>query len=102
MMSHYFCHRLSFGSTAQALAVLALSGRVSPCTAAGPLIAGSRLAQLLPAVQVLTAAQAVRLTPVARAADPDAAPTASAVKLPIGSLHPRPPQHWTAPGEAGI
>ncbi len=99
-MSHYFCRGLQ--SAALTLAVSALARRMIPRATAAPLIAGRCLAQLLLAVQVLAAAQAVRLTPVARATDPDGDPAAPAVKQPKGSLHPRPPQHWTAPGEAGI
>jgi len=98
MMSHYFCRDLPLQSSALTLAVSALSRRVSPRATAAPLVTGRCLAQLLPAVHVLAAPRAVRLSPVARATDSDGAPTVPAVKHPIGSFHPRPPQHWTAPG----
>ena len=100
MMSHYFCRELPLQSSALTLAVSALSRRVSPCTTAAPLVTGRCLAQLLPAVHVLAAPQAVRLSPVARPTDSHGAPTPPAVKHPIGSFHPRPPRHWTAPGES--
>ena len=90
MMSHYFCRDLSLQPPALTLAVSALSRCVSPCAAAAPLVPGRCLAQLLPAAHVLAAPQAVRLSPVARATDPDGAPTAPALIPPIGSLHPRP------------
>jgi len=102
-MSHYLlgCRR-PLRTAALTLAVLSLSGCVIPRAAAAPLVTGCCLAQLLRAVQVLTAAQAVRLSSVARAADPNGDPAAPAVKLPKLRFHLHPPQHWTAPGEAGI
>lgn len=89
-MSHYFCRDLSLQPPALALAISALSRRMSPRAAAAPLVPRRCLAQLLPAAHVLAASQAVRLSPVARATDPDGAPTAPALIPPIGSLHPRP------------
>lgn len=91
MMSHYFYRDLLLQLLVLTLAVSALSRCVTPRAAAGPLIAGRCLAQLLPAVQVLTASRAIRLSPVARTTDPDGAPTAPAPIPPIGSLHPTPP-----------
>jgi hypothetical protein len=98
MMSHYFCRDLPLLFPALTLAITALSRRVSPRATAAPLVTGRCPAQLLPAVHVLAAPQAVRLPPVARATDSDGAPTASAVKLPIGTLHPRPPSALDSAG----
>ena len=85
-MSHYIFGR-RWPLTTAALAVLALSGRVMPRTAAAPLITGGRFALLLPSAQVLTAARAVRLSSVAWPTDPNGDPAAPAVKLPKLRLH---------------
>ena len=87
-MSHYFCRRGPLASVAPA--VLVLAGRMMTCPASAPLVAGRRPPQLFGAAGLLALPQAVRLTPIARAADPYVDPAAPALKEPKLHSYPLP------------
>ena len=94
-MSHFFCRSRLL--TTAALAVSTLSRRMVQRSAAAPLVAHRGSTQLLPPTHLLAVPWAIRLSALARAADPNGDPAAPAVIPPIRS-HPKPPaQRWTAP-----
>jgi hypothetical protein len=89
-MSHYIFRQGGPLGTV-ALAVPMLSRGVALRPAATALVAGGRLAQLLPATQLPAVPRAVNLSAVAGPTNPNDDPAASAVKEPKLRLHLPPP-----------
>ena len=87
------------------IAPLLLPGGVAPCPAARPLIPGAGASVRGPAGDCRALAGAINIAVIAPIADAHQHAAAPAAIQPVGLLpllHPTPPQHWTAPGCAGL